>query len=376
MTAEASSLSEYDDESEVYSASLPPTLPVVKSTIDSLVGLAAKQRIFVSLHADKLKLQLVKEMPESAPIGEWRLNDFTLTDEDAIDFVRLSPDSLSNLTYIAYNESSVWSKLTSWLWFGNSRRGSPSSLDVADDLGFALAVAEVVEVYGNILSVVSRALSTQSPRVGKSLRSEVAFELTRSRHRGDTHSMYLLATVVHAYQKAASGRYVATFKVDTSLYIYIPDFLGGVSGVAVNVSGTRADDIPNADIDAAQLRRVLARKGTFVSSAVSDFVLDSRNETTPARVAQITSTSTQKLVTSANEALSAFFDSESAEFEASRDRARAEKARIEREMELAKKEEEDELFRLEAKESELVDMNGGQYDNTLINDISYAEGWR
>ena len=51
-----STMSVYNEESEVYNASLPPTLPVVKSTIDSLVDLAAKQRMFISSHADRLKL--------------------------------------------------------------------------------------------------------------------------------------------------------------------------------------------------------------------------------------------------------------------------------------------------------------------------------
>lgn len=361
-------MSVYNEESEVYNASLPPTLPVVKSTIDSLVDLAAKQRMFISSHADRLKLELVKEMPDSAPIGEWRLNGFSLSDEDAIDFVRASPDSLSNLTYVQYTNSSVWTKLTSWLNFGNATRDKPNSLDVADDLGFVLSVSEVVEVYGHVLGVISQSLTTQAPNVGKPLRRQLAFELTRSRHRGNSHSMYLLATMVHAAQKAASGRDINTIKIDTSLYIYTPEFLGGISGVAVNVSGTRTSDIPTADIDSIELKRVLARKGTFVASAVSDFVLDSRRETTSERAAETALIATSKLVSSSNQALSAFFDTESAEFEESRNNARIEKARIQREMEIAVQQEEAERMRMEEEEERFQNSQGQPYGMQYIDD--------
>lgn len=338
-----SSVSKYADEDEVYDTSLPPTLPVVKETIDSLASLAAKQRMFVSSHADKIKLELVKErVHANVPIGEWRLNGFALSDEDAVDFVRQSPDSLSNMTYVAYKDTSLWTKLTSWLNFANADRDAPNALNLADDLGFVLAVSECVELTGNVLGLVSQALTTQAPRVGKPLRRQLAFELTRSDHRGSSHSMYLLANVVHATQNAASGRKASTLKVDLSLYIYEPRFLGGISGVAVNISGQKTDDLPTADIEAAELRRMLAKKGTFVASAVSDFVLDPREETTPERASRITIISSEKVINSANDALRSFFELESSRFESDREATRRriaeERARIEREAEMAAQE--------------------------------------
>ena len=110
----------FDMEDEVYQAQLPPTMPVVKKTVDTLVELAVKQRMFLSSHADKLKLELVKERASSdLKTGAWYLNGFSLSDEDAIDLVRASPDTLSNLVYTNYTDTtSIWAKLTSWLRFG------------------------------------------------------------------------------------------------------------------------------------------------------------------------------------------------------------------------------------------------------------------
>jgi hypothetical protein len=369
-----SSISKYAEQDEVYDTTLPPTLPVVKETIDSLAALAAKQRMFVAMHADKIKLELVKErVNANVPIGEWRLNGFALSDEDAVDFVRQSPDSLSNMTYIAYKDTSLWTKLTSWLNFGNTDRDAPNALNLADDLGFVLAVSECVELTGNVLGVVSQALTTQAPRVGKPLRRQLAFELTRSDHRGSSHSMYLLANVVHATQNAASSRKASTLKVDLSLYIYQPRFLGGISGVAVNISGQKADDLPMADIEAAELRRLLAKKGTFVASAVSDFVLDPREETTSERAARITILSSEKLINSANGALSSFFELEASRFESDREAMRRriaeERARIQLEAELAAQEEaqkEEERrsrdeFARQQQQQQLRDPSFGQY---------------
>lgn len=342
--ASPSSLSKYASEDEVYNNALPPTLPVVKDTIDRLASLAAKQRMFISSHADKIKLELIKErVHPSVPIGEWRLNWVRLSGEDAVDFVRQSPDSLSNMTFVVYRQTSLWTTITSWLRFGNMDRSAPNALKLADDMGFVLAVAECVELTGNVLGVVSHALSTQAPRVGNPLRRQLAFELTRSNHRGNSHSMYLLATIVHATQNAAAGRTASTLKVDLALYIYETRFLGGLSGVAVNVSGLDADDLPTADLEAAELRQVLAKNGTFVASAVSDFVLDPTKETTSERATRISVLASEKLINAANDALRLFFETESSKLEADRASMRErhveqERARIEREATLAKEE--------------------------------------
>lgn len=336
-----SSVSKYKTTDEdVFEASLPPTLPVVSATIDHISTVAAKQRVFIAQHADKIKLELVKERNDpSTAVGEWALCGFALAEEDAVDFVRQSPDSLSNMTYVAYKDTSLWTKLTSWLQFGNAERGSPNALNLADDLGFVLAVAECIEVCGHVLGIVSHALTVQAPRVGKPLRRQLAFELTKSTHRGSSHSMYMMANVTHETQNAASSRKVSTLKVDLALYIYEPRFLGGVTGVAVNVSGTRSDDVPTADVEAAEIRRILAKRGTFVSSAVSDFVLDPRENTTSERASKITVLSSEKLINAANAALGAFFDVEVEQLSAYREQVRAraaeEKARLEREAEAA-----------------------------------------
>lgn len=322
---------------EVYSTPLPPTLPVVKDTIDTLVALAVKQRLFLSSHADKLKLELVKEqLDASAAQGAWVLNGFTLTDEDAVDLVRASPDMLSNLTYMNYTDTtSIWTKLTSWLKFNANEN---TGVNVADDLAFGLAVCEVVEVAGHVLAGVSYAMSSQAPSVGQPLKRKLAFELVSSKHRGRSHSMYLMCDIVHAAQRTASGRTSATLRVGLSLYIYQPLLLGGLTGVAVNISGTMDDDLPSADIDSDELNSVLAKKGTFVSSAVSDFVLDATQNVTSKRAATVTLFACKRLVNASNTALTTFFKHEYEQNE--RERMDRRRQKLEAEVEARRVEEE------------------------------------
>ena len=334
----------FDEVSEVFQTPLPPTMPVVKSTIDALVELAVKQRMFLSAHADKLKVELVKErLDTSLSEGAWFLNGFSLSDEDAIDLVRASPDSLSNLLYTNYKDTtSIWAKLTSWLRFG-SNDARISGINVADDLAFGLAVCEVVEVAGHVLAGVSYAMTAQAPSIGKPLHRKLAFELVSSKHRGRSHSMYLLLDLKHAAQRTASNRTSATLKVDLSLYIYVPLLLGGLTGVAVNLSGNKTDDLPTADIDQEELTSLLAKKGTFVSSAVSDFVLDAGLEVSPQRAATVTLVACERVVNAANTALTSFFKDEYERQESLRAIRRREK--LEREIE---EQRERELARLEA----------------------------
>jgi hypothetical protein len=347
----------FDMDDEVYQAQLPPTMPVVKKTIDTLVELAVKQRIFLSSHADKLKLELVKERVNSdLQTGAWYLNGFSLSDEDAIDLVRASPDTLSNLVYTNYADTtSIWAKLTSWLRFG-AKDSRLSGINVSDDLAFGIAVCESVEITGHVLSGVSYAMSSQRPSIGKPLKRRLAFELISSNHRGNSHSMYLLVDLNHAAQRTASRRTSATLKVDLSLYIYTPLMLGGLSGVAVNVSGKRADDLPEADIDQDELMNILSKKGTFVASAVSDFVLDAGLEVSSERAATVTLAACERVLNAANTALTAFFRDEYERQEANRADMRRERLEMEVEAERQL-----ELERLEAEaEAEAEAQEGAE----------------
>ena len=332
---------------EVYQTRLPPTMPVVKKSIDTLVELAVKQRMFLSSHADKLKLELVKERihKDDVQTGAWFLNGFSLSDEDAIDLVRSSPDTLSNLVYTNYRDTtSIWSKLTSWLRFG--AKDSISGINVADDLAFGIAVCEVVEIAGHVLSGISYAMSTQAPSIGNPLKRKLAFELVSSSHRGRSHAMYLLVDIKHAAQRTASRRTSATLKVDLSLYIYTPLLLGGLSGVAVNVSGVSTDDLPETDIDQDELVSVLSNKGTFVASAVSDFVLDSSLYTSPERAANVTLISCERAINASNTALTTFFRDEYERNEA--ERAEVRRDNLEKEIEDQRERELERLERLDA----------------------------
>jgi hypothetical protein len=335
----------FDSQNEVYQTPLPPTMPAVKKTIDTLVELAVKQRMFLSSHADKLKIELVKERIDSTlSQGAWYLNGFSLTDEDAIDLVRASPDTLSNLMYTNYKDTpSLWAKLTSWLRFGAKDSGL-DGMNVADDLAFGLAVCEVVEVAGHVLAGVSYAMSAQAPSIGKPLKRNLAFELVSSAHRGRSHSMYLLMGLKHAAQRTASGRTSGTLKVDLSLYIYAPLLLGGLTGVAVNVSGTRTDDLPEVDdFDQDELNNLLAKKGTFVASAVSDFVLDASLEVSSNRASIVTLIACERLVNAANTALTSYFQDEYTRQEEARAQTRRQKLEMELEEERRR-----EIERLEA----------------------------
>ena len=317
----------WDESAEVYNTPLPATLPVVKQTVDSLVALAVKQRMFISQHADRVKLEMLKErVNPSIAIGGWSLNGFAFSDEDAVDFVRQCPDSLSNLSYVPFTDgTSLWTRITTWLRFGKKADGV-SALSVVDDIAFLLTVAETIEVAGHTLGVVSYAMTQQMPKPGKALRRELAFELATSSHRGRTHSLYLMISVTHASQRMGSGRSANTLKLDLSLYIYEPLLLGGLSGVAVNVSGTKVDDVPTADVDQYELRSLLAKKGTFLAAAVSDFVLDSTLMVSPDRAATIVTAACDKLTSAANRALASFFDDEATTLEADREARRRERA--------------------------------------------------
>lgn len=288
--------------------------------------MSVKQRLFLVQHADRVKLELVRERNDKTlDVGAWVLNGFQLSSEDAVDLIRASPDSLSNLQFVGHKDTaSLWTRLTTWLRLTDPKA---AGLSVADDLAFALSVGEVVEVTGHTLAAAAYALSAQAPKIGTPLRRSLAFELTSSRHRGRTHSMYLVLGVTHAAQRAASDRTAKTLKLDCSLYVHTPLMLGGMSGVAVNTSGTPVDDLPEASIDTAELRSVLSRKGTFVASSVSDFVLDSSKVVDSERVAMIALTACSRLTKAANAALSSFLDSEYRTAE----NARKEKRLVERE---------------------------------------------
>lgn len=299
----------FDESLEVFQSPLPPTLPVVKKTIDALAAMATQQRVFLSGHADRVKLELVKERDEATlKPGSWVLNGFSLTDEDAVDLIRQSPDALSNLMFTAHPDTtSLWARLTSWLRMGNT---SVSGMSVSDDLAFALSVTEVVEITGHTLAAVSYAVSAQTPKIGSPLERSLAFELVSSRHRGNSHSMYLCLNVEHTAQRAASQRTARTLTIASRLYVHTPQLLNGLRGVAVSTSGTHVDDLPTSDIDSGELTALLARKGTFVASTSSDFVLDDSRKMDSGRVATVALASCTRLSKAANAALSGFFDSE------------------------------------------------------------------
>ena len=340
-----------EDDRVFYRPSLPPSLPVVTATVDGLLSVASKQRLFIANHADKLRLELDEEMAAEAstsalaskldrveargvapPEGEWRLNGFSIDDASVLDLVRASPDTLSNLEYVMYTKTGLLAKLAKFFKFGTSKE-ERTALNVADDLAYVLTVAEVVEISGHVLSMVSHALSSQSPKIGKPLVREVAFELTNSRHRGSEHSMYLLATMKHERQNAASKRKANTLNIDLSLYLHTPDILGS-TGVAVNVSGDDADDIPSADVDAGELQRVLSKRGIFCSRSSSNFVVRQDIRVTSERAARVATVTTERLVDASNDSITAYFENESATFAAER---AAERATIEEELRAAKR---------------------------------------
>lgn len=336
-----------------FRASLPPSLPIVEKTIESLVAVSAKQRLFIARHADRLKLEQEQELaatstaaavasgvdsidapPIVPPEGEWRLNGFSMSDRSVLDFVRACPDSLSNLEYHAYTKTGLLTKIARFFKLG-SRKEERTALNVADDLAYVLSVAEVVEINGHVLALASHALSSQSPKLGKPLKREVAFELSNSKHRGDAHGMYLLATVRHEQQNAAANRLANTLHLGLSLYLHKPGSLGVSTGVAVNVSGETTDDLPSVDVDPGELKRILANKGVFCASASSDFVLKASLPMTSERAAKVATVAVERLVDASNDAITAFFEQEAAGFAKER---RIERSEIEQGLQAARAE--------------------------------------
>ena len=103
-----------------------------------------------------------------------------------------------------------------------------------------------------------------------------------------------------------------------------------MTGVAVNLSGKSVDDLPTADIDQNELTALLAKKGTFVASAVSDFVLDAGLEVSSERASTVTLVACERVVNASNAALTAFFRDEYERQE----RYRAEQRRLKLEAEV------------------------------------------
>lgn len=330
------------DDAEVYNEILPQTMPVVKQTIDSLAKLAVSQRMFIIDHVSKVKLELLKEKTPTERSGAWALNGFALEDQDAVDFVRACPDALSNLTFVPYeDQTTLWTRISSWLKFK-----SPESrnLNIVDDLGYVLSVAEVIEIAGHLLAAVSYGLAEEAPKSGSPTRRQLAFELVSSRHRGNSHSMYLISEIVHTAERVASHNSASTMSIASSLYIYKPLLLGGLKGAAVNVSGTRVDDLPMADLDRDEMRDLLSKKGRFVSSSTSNFVLDPQQTVTSERASKIATMSCEKLVNAANRALVSFFAAETEDLEMERQMVRKRAA------EIAKQEEMERQMRLKEEE--------------------------
>ena len=339
-----------------FRATLPPSLPIVDTTVESLIKVSAKQRLFIAKHTDRLKLEQEEELAASAatsaiaagldtidappiapPEGEWRLNGFSMSDMSVLDLVRASPDSLSNLEFMVFRKTGLLAKISKFFKFGSSKE-ERTALNVADDLAYVLSVAEVVEINGHVLALVSHALSSQTPELGKPLEREVAFELSNSKHRGSEHAMYLLALVRHEQQNAASNRLANTLHVGLGLYLHQPELLGVSTGVAVNVSGEDSDDLPSVDVDPGELKRILANKGVFCANASSDFVLKSNLSMTSERAARVATVAVERLVDASNDAITSFFEQESEEFALARIEERAEIERGIQEARLAEQE--------------------------------------
>jgi hypothetical protein len=311
---------------DVYSELLPASMPVVKKTVDLLSNMAVKQRMFISEHAANVKLELLKEPTRAERTGAWFLNGFPLEDEDAVDFVRACPDALSNLTFVSFqDQTGLWTRITSWLQF---KTPESKNMNIVDDLGYILSVAEVIEITGHVLSAVSYVIADAAPKSGSPVRRQLAFELVSSRHRGTSHSMYLVSELAHTAERIASHSSASTLRVSSHLYIYQPLLLGGIRGTAVNVGGQMVDNLPAADLNRDELRDLLSKKGRFVSSSTSDFVLDPQKIVSSERAAKIATLSSGKLVVASNEALLSFFDTETAFMEDEREQAREVAAQI------------------------------------------------
>ena len=333
------------DDAAYFRPSLPPSMPVVRESVESLLAIMARQRLFLSTHADALKMELEEELAtanaagssqHTPPAGEWRLCGFRVGDDEVLDLVRVNPDALSNLEYVEFTQTGLLAKISSFFKFGSKQKRD--SLDVSSDLAYALSTGETVEIVGHVLGAVSRAM-TEDPKMGRPIRRELAFELFKSRHRGTLQSMYLLMTLDHAKQNAANNRIANTLHAGVTLYLHTPGALGANVGVAVDVSGEAAtDDFPSIDMDAGELKRMFQKKAVFCASATSNFFLRPDTAVTSQRAAKIASVTTTRLVDASNAALQTFFQREAAVFA---DQRRSQKKKLEQEMDAARKEAEE-----------------------------------
>jgi len=311
---------EEDEESFFFTDTLPSTFQTTSETVQHLTELAASQRLFLTDHANDLRVrdgelkQLREKLEEDGPLasasvnsGQWSLHDVALSDIDAVDLIRSSPDVMSDLQFQMFSPAPAGFLSSFRKFFSFSSQIDVRESSIATEIGFSLSVAEVVEAYTAILKTVSATLANP-PKL-----SEVAFvsrlyEL-KSSHRGRNNSVYLLVEVEITNRTMSRDRDAMALNVSTEFNIYNSQLFGADLPVVSMI-----DDDPSSlavsGMSRVELIDEFSQEATFLSKSNLDVVVDAETGSGASaeskRASNVTFHATKRLVNAANTASSQF----------------------------------------------------------------------
>jgi len=312
---------EEDEESFFYTDTLPSTFQTTSQTTQSIVELSATQRMFLTDHANDLRVrdgeltQLREKLEDDGPLasasvnpGQWSLHDVTLSDIDAVDVIRSSPDIMSELQFQLFSPAPAGFLSSFRKFFSFSSQIDVRESSIATEIGFSLSVAEVVEAYTAILKTVSATLANP-PKLSEKAFVSRLYEL-KSSHRGRDNSVYLLIEVELTNRTMSRGRDAMALNVATEFNIYNSQLFGADLPV-VSMIEDDPSSLAISGMSRAELIDVLfSEDATFLSKSNLDVVVDAETGSGALagsrRATNVAFHSTKRLVNAANTASSQF----------------------------------------------------------------------
>jgi len=320
QTIGLSDSNEDEEPSFFFRDSLPSTFQVTSNTVTNLVQLSASQRLFLTDHAstlrkqeaelDRLRVQIEDgSTASSASVssGQWSLNSIELSDQDAVDLVRTSPDIMSQLQFELFEPSSGGFLSSFKKFFSFSSTINVRESSIATELGFSLSVEEVAEAFTAVFKTTSQTLSTP-PKSGEETFVSRLYEL-KSSHRGRENSTYLLVEVEMTRRTMARGRDGLALNISTELSIYDSHLFGPELKV-VSMNGNDPAGLAQSQMSRAELTDILSSDGTFLAKSNFDVVVDGESgsgaSTASERSTAASFHAVKRLVKAANESTAQF----------------------------------------------------------------------
>lgn len=311
---------EEEQETFFFTDTLPSTFQTTSDTVQNLTELAASQRLFLTDHANDLRIRegelnkLRAKLEEDGPrsnaslnSGSWTLHDITLSDNDAVDVIRSSPDAMSDLQFQLFTKAPAGFLASFRKFFSFSSQIDVRESSIATEIGFSLSVAEVVEAYVSTFKTVAATLANPPKRSEEAFVSRL-YEL-KSSHRGRENSVYLLVEVELTNRTMSRDREAMALNVATELNIYSSEIFGPdlpvVSMIEDDPSGLAVSGMSRAE-----LIDVFSEEATFLAKSNVDVVVDAETgsgaATESKRASKVAFHATKRLFNAANTASSQF----------------------------------------------------------------------